>query len=118
MIVHQKDKFRLDYTDFTLSWVSGGSIRYSPAKGDPLRRQSQAGEITEREYWRGRATALCHDADDPTYAFMRVGSGSSTSSGVLQIQGFGVRGGLNQPPTLVIAGDLSLSGRDRVVVST
>jgi 5,5'-dehydrodivanillate O-demethylase len=27
----EKDKFGVDYTEFALSWLSGGSMRYSPA---------------------------------------------------------------------------------------
>ena len=43
---------------------------FDPA-GDPLWRQSMAGEITEREYWHRRASELHPEAADPTFAFMR-----------------------------------------------
>lgn len=38
---------------------------------DPLWVQSQHGEITERDYWHQRASALHPDAEDPTFTFMR-----------------------------------------------
>jgi putative hydrolase of the HAD superfamily len=43
---------------------------FDPAT-DELWRQSQRGEITEREYWHRRASAYHPDVEDPTYAFMR-----------------------------------------------
>lgn len=39
---------------------------------DDLWQRSQAGEITEREYWHLRTSEIHRDAADPTYTFMRT----------------------------------------------
>jgi 5,5'-dehydrodivanillate O-demethylase len=47
----EKDKFGVDYTEFALSWVSGGSMRYSPAMDTLKKLYVEAATLRGDDTW-------------------------------------------------------------------
>ena len=47
----EKDKFGVDYTEFALSWISGGSSRYSPAADQLKKLYVEAANLRGDDTW-------------------------------------------------------------------
>lgn len=47
----EKDKFGVDYTEFALSWISGGSSRYSPAMDQLKKMYVEAAALRGDDTW-------------------------------------------------------------------
>src|SRR5690606_10489549 len=47
----EKDKFGVDYTEFALSWISGGSSRYSPAMDQLKKLYVEAATLRGDDTW-------------------------------------------------------------------